>query len=165
MDHGPTIHVLDSLQRVEQMCISSVQFGDESIADSILTDINLLQSKYKGVMDSSSAVAWQRYANLRISWMSLRAEADSLEHANLKWSEDLSELSSVLNKAATHDSLGHVINSPYISEEMKKLEGQQRLLCENAVMLMDRINQQKLTFHEMRPTLRTFLIQKRVLKK
>jgi hypothetical protein len=116
-------------------------------------------------MDSSSAVEWQRYANLRISWMSLHTEADSIEHANLQWNEDLIHLSSVLNKAATHDSLGQVIDSPYISEEVKKLEDQQHLMCDHAAILSERINQQKQTFHDMRPTLRTFLIQKRVLKK
>jgi hypothetical protein len=116
-------------------------------------------------MDSSSAVEWQRYANLRISWMSLHTVADSIEHANLQWNEHLSHLSSVLNKAATHDSLGQVIDSPYIQGELKKLESQQHILCDQAAILSERINQQKQTFHDMRPTLRTFLIQKRVLKK
>lgn len=165
VDHTRSIQCLDSLAQMETHCLQSVSVDEQSVTDTISSDLNLLQLKFKGVMDSATAVQWQRYSNLRSKWTQLKTEAHHLSEKSEEFKDGINHLTKTLKASATHDSLNRPIDAAYVSTEIQKLEVQQRSICENAVSMTTRINQEKMAFQEMRNSLQQFLRQKRVLKK
>lgn len=165
VDHTRSIQRLDSLVQTETLCLENMPLDKQGIVDTIASDIALLQSKFKGVMDSSTAVEWQRYSNLRSTWSQLHDEANRLAEKSNEFREGTKHLSNTLKASATHDSLDRPIDANYINGEIQKLETQQKSICESAASMTNRINQEKITFDNLRSSLQQFLRQKRVLKK